>query len=117
VITGFNTVQKDSINFSVTALNETQNGGLGANAQVDGDRINLLNSFGTATALKAGINRVYVAGTWNGTTFQNAAGTPADFMVFDVTLVGPVAANSVVDITSQFKTAEALILDAPTFAV
>jgi hypothetical protein len=69
--------------------------------------------------LKAGINRVYVAGTWDQSagTFKNAASPTADFMVFDVTLVGPVAANSVVDITSQFKTAEALILDAPTFAV
>ena len=98
----------------LTPTNPLQTGGLGANATINANGTVQINQG--VNALTAGVNNVYVSGTWNAAqssfTDVNAG---ADYLVFQVTLAAPLAANTVLDITNQFELAEAVVLDGAGF--
>lgn len=93
--------------------------GLGLNASILANGTVQINPIGSAPFGLAGINNVYVAGTWDQTLGTFTGTTPgvtgADYMLFQVTLAQALVPNQALDITNQFSTAEAIILDNPTF--
>ena len=97
----------------LTPTNPLQTGGLGASATITNCTVQINQGV---NALTAGVNNVYVSGTWNAAqssfTDVNAG---ADYLVFQVTLAAPLAANTALDITNQFELAEAVVLDNPAF--
>ena len=98
----------------LTPTNPLQTGGLGANATINADGTVQINQG--VNALTAGVNNVYVSGTWNAaqSSFTDA-NAGADYLVFQVTLATSLAAGTALDITNQFELAEAVVLDNPAF--
>lgn len=120
VITDFNATTTaadfDSIKINGTTFAGNLPASIGANASILADGTVQINP-GT-TALSAGLNNIYVSGTWDQSagTFTSSTTTPgADVMLFQATLSAPLAADTALNITSQFTTAEAIILDNVTF--
>lgn len=103
----------DKIEFAVAAENVTQTGGLGASASIANGVVTINQG---ATALNAGINRVYVAGTWvQGTGVFTDTVAGLSYMTFQVNLAAGLAANTALNITNQFNSAEVVILSLPVF--
>ena len=98
----------------LTPTNPLQTGGLGASATITANGTVQINQG--VNALTAGVNNVYVSGTWNAaqSSFTDA-NAGADYLVFQVTLAAPLAANTALDITNQFELAEAVVLDNAVF--
>ena len=98
----------------LTPTNPLQTGGLGASATITANGTVQINQG--VNALTAGVNNVYVSGTWNAaqSSFTDA-NAGADYLVFQVTLATSLAAGTALDITNQFELAEAVVLDNPAF--
>ena len=98
----------------LTPTNPLQTGGLGASATITANGTVQINQG--VNALTAGVNNVYVSGTWNAaqSSFTDA-NAGADYLVFQVTLATSLAAGTALDITNQFELAEAVVLDNAVF--